>query len=117
MNDLSHAVPHGSSIADAASLVDENGCTAALDDDGSLLGVVTEEHIVACIGKGRRPSDTLTADCVGSDALTALSDAPIDTLAWMIQDSSVGCIPVLDSDGCVVGVLHERAARPYDVLD
>ena len=82
------------------------------DTDGQLIGLVNRarllRHLVA-----RRLADNLTpdlpiGDLVVHDLVTIAPEANVTEALRTMRNRHVGCLPVLDGDGRLVGIVSER---------
>ncbi|MEV7612757.1 CBS domain-containing protein [Streptomyces sp. NPDC089799] len=97
-------VQRATPFKEIARLLEEFGITAVpvVDDDGHIVGVVSEADLL-----GRRASDRMvTAErLMTSPALTARPGWSVVRAARVMRRSGVKRLPVVDTDGLVVGVL------------
>jgi acetoin utilization protein AcuB len=75
-----------------------------VDDAGNLLGILTDgdlrEHV------GYLPGTRVTAAMV-EKLITVAADAPIDVAADLMLEHKIGGLPVVESDGKMVGIITE----------
>ena len=64
-----------------------------------LVGVLSDRDLL------RDPEAPTVADAMHSPALAAAPDATLHAAAQVMLDARVGCLPVVDEDGTVVGIL------------
>jgi CBS domain-containing protein len=47
-------------------------------------------------------------DIMSRDVICALADLPIDTLVDLLVNNYIGCVPIVDDDGCPIGMITKR---------
>lgn len=70
-----------------------------LGDDGRLVGVLSDRDLL------RHPAAPTCADAMHSPALAAAPDATLHAAAQVMLEARVGCLPVVDDDGALLGIL------------
>ena len=106
-----------SSIAEALAVTRANRIRhLPVVENGRLVGLVTDrdlrlalppawatehEELMAALNQ-RRISEVMVRDI-----RTATPDMPIEEAAKMLYTHRIGCVPVLDADGTLVGILSE----------
>jgi CBS domain-containing membrane protein len=88
----------------------------AVDEDGALLGVLSQRDIfhgglIKALGFGTRARqqalDSLRVkDAMTADPVTTTPEVPIGAAARLMVERKFGCLPVLDADR-LVGILTE----------
>jgi CBS domain-containing protein len=83
--------------------------------EGAVIGVLSEQDVRAVIGdpvdfmRAREtrvdPGRLRVGDVMSHPPVTVSSDAPISELAPLFADRTINALPVLDSDGKLVGML------------
>jgi CBS domain-containing protein len=119
---MSHPVvtcPHSTTLDDAARLMWEHDCGIApiVNDDGRLVGVVTDRDIcMAGYTQGRPLREIPVTSAMASQVVAAHADDPVQSVEALMRDYRVRRIPILDSEGRPVGLvsmndLARRAAQ------
>ena len=80
------------------------------DDDGKVVGVVTETDLVALVAGRRhsrhRAAEQATAgDLMSHPAVTVGPDDPVKTAARLMRKQRLQRLPVVDRDGRLVGIV------------
>jgi CBS domain-containing protein len=97
-----------SPVSDVARIMrDENtGIVPIVDDDGRLLGVVTDRDIVVrSIAEGNDPLVMRAADLMSADVEVATPDESVRDVVHLMGDRQVRRIPVVDQDDVLVGII------------
>lgn len=74
------------------------------DDDGRVVGVVTELDLLKAAEEGRHLVKTTAEEIMSTDAVTADVDTPIAELAKIMTDKNIIRLPITDK-GQLVGVV------------
>ncbi len=76
------------------------------DDSGALVGLVSHRDLLKLIG---RPQSEAVAveDIMKRDVLTVAPDTPTVEAIQLMSDSRVGCLPVVDAERGLVGLVTE----------
>ncbi|MGK9148155.1 CBS domain-containing protein [Plantibacter flavus] len=97
----------------------DSGVLPVIDDDGYLIGVITERDIVVhAIAKGFDPGTTLV-DVLGFQVVYTVSrETDLDSIRSLMQRRRVRELPVVDDGGFLVGMISLRdvAAHTADAL-
>lgn len=92
------------SAARALALLTEVGVRhlPVVDHDRNLVGVISQRDLLAHVGAGggRR----LLASIMQPDVVAVTPDTPAHEAAYLILHHGIGCIPVIDRDGHLVGI-------------
>lgn len=101
---------HHASLEDAADLLDGYAISAraVVEDDGRLVGVVSQTDLVLLRGRGTRPHDwhrLTVANVMTSPPVVIGSDAAVAEAARRLTDRAVHRLFVVDADGAPVGVI------------
>jgi len=80
------------------------------DDDGKVVGVVTETDLVALVAgrrhRGHRAAEQATAgDLMSHPAVTVGPDDPVKTAARLMRKQRLQRLPVVDRDGRLAGIV------------
>jgi acetoin utilization protein AcuB len=86
-------------------------------DDGKLVGLVTKTDLLAVSSSRLDPTAGVRDETVGKslfvrDVMTAdvksvRPDTPIAVAARLMRDEQLGCLPVTDADGRLVGIVTD----------
>lgn len=74
-----------------------------VDHEGRLVGLVTHRDVLAAGGDGHRR----LAEIMQADVTTITVDTPAHEAAYLLLRHAIGCVPVLDDDGQLVGIVTE----------
>ncbi|MCW8855367.1 MAG: CBS domain-containing protein [Gammaproteobacteria bacterium] len=75
------------------------GSMAVVDDDGKLLGIITDRDIsVYAIAMGRNPQDTEVQKVMTRDVATCLADQDISDAATIMQQQHIRRLAVMDNN-------------------
>jgi CBS domain-containing protein len=120
------SVKRGTSFREMATALRENRVSAfpVLDDDGKVIGVVSEADLLTkqALGGGydgmpgmitgllRRQEQgkargTTAADLMTHPAVTISPDAAVEDAARLMYRKKIKRLPVVDSDGHLIGIL------------
>jgi CBS domain-containing protein len=104
----------GDSVVDAAKLMkgEETGI-APIVEDGRLIGVVTDHDItIRVVAEGRDPRATRVEDIASRNLVTIDPDEDLDEALAIMAQHDVRCLPVIEEDGTLVGmVAHADVQR------
>jgi CBS domain-containing membrane protein len=84
--------------------------------DGVLVGLLTHRDILAASfsvfaqvseEEERRLFAEIPVSELMRDAVTVTADVPVRQAARLMRDSQFGCLPVVDADGKLVGIVTE----------
>jgi CBS domain-containing protein len=88
-----------------------------VDDQGKLCGIVSQRDLFRgalanAIGFGRVAQDRLLRNLVvkevmATDVRTTRADTPVTEAAAVMLRHKIGCLPVVDADNRLVGILTE----------
>ncbi len=70
------------------------------DGDDRVIGVVSQRDIVK-----RGVPQTKVEKIMTRKPVTARPETPVGEAALILADKKIGCLPVVDADGCAVGVV------------
>ncbi len=73
-----------------------------------LIGIVTERDVLRTVGEGHDPKTVSLRDVMTADVVTVSSDLTIREAAQIMFDKWFRHLPVVDSDGSVVGIVSLR---------
>jgi CBS domain-containing protein len=111
-------IPAGDSVYHAALIMrDEDvGMLPVVNEDGSLLGAVTDRDIVVRGLSEGRDLNTLVEEVMTPGIICCDADDDLQTVATMMEQTQVRRVIVIDSENTVVGVisLGDMATRTRD---
>jgi CBS-domain-containing membrane protein len=82
------------------------GCLPVLDAEGQLAGVVTDRDIcMAAFTRGERLQDIPVSIAMAKEVLSCSPDATLVEAEEVMRSGQVRRLPVIDSDGCLVGIV------------
>ena len=55
-------------------------------------------------------------ECMCSDICYCTPDTKISDVAKMMNEKHVGCVPVCNSDNCIVGILPGFKSNEHDIV-
>lgn len=102
----------GDSVSTAARIMKQQDVGPVLvvnDHNGmKLLGIVTDRDIaLEVVAAGRDPYSTRVDSVMSDDPVTVTEDQEIDEAVKLMAEYQVRRVPVVDSDGCVVGIIAQ----------
>ena len=94
-----------------AQLMEENdcGCIPVVEDGESrfLVGVITDRDLaLRGVARGRSP-ETPVKDLMSTDVSAVRPEDPIARVEELMADLQVRRVPVIDDDGCCVGIIAQ----------
>lgn len=100
-------------IRDAIRLIEESrrGIATVTDEDGRLLGTLTDGDIRRLILRGG-DLDSPVADAMNRTPVTARQDMPADKLAALLNERGLEALPLVDPHGRLAGIVHLRDLGP-----
>lgn len=88
-----------------------------LDDDDLLCGIISQRDLfrgmlLRSIGFGTRAEERLlesfaVKDAMIDDVFSTAADTPLKDAAALMLEHKIGCLPVVEDEGKVVGILTE----------
>jgi CBS domain-containing protein len=76
-------------------------------DDGTLLGVVSSESLLAKLAPGEGEAELCAADVMERDPPSVTPDTPIADAIALLGSRDLTCLPVL-ANGKLVGIITDR---------
>lgn len=99
--------PPQATVRETASLMAERGCSCALVDLGDHLGIVTDRDLRTRVVAAGAPSETPLTAVMTDPARTVSDDRTGSDALFEMLDLGVRHLPVLDSQGRVLGVISD----------
>ncbi|WP_196137704.1 HPP family protein [Aliikangiella sp. G2MR2-5] len=108
------------SLSDARKLMTEKHFRhiPIVDDNGELIGLVTQRNVLAHGIASQDFADaeeldkieqgTLLADIMTAKLVTVLPEVKIASAAQLVHKHKFGCLPVVDSDNKLVGIITDH---------
>ena len=111
MTERPACVTPDNTIADAARLMAKHdcGCIPVVEDDESrfLVGVITDRDLaLRGVARGRSP-ETPVKELMTTDVSAVSPDDPLDKVEELMADLQVRRVPVVDEDGCCIGIIAQ----------
>jgi CBS domain-containing protein len=78
-----------------------------VDGDGALIGLVAERDLLMAALQYTTQADVEVAEVMHVGAVTATPDMTIATAAERMLKERIGCLPVMDAAGTIVGMITE----------
>ena len=89
-------------------LAEDCGEIPICDDDGILIGVVTDRDIVCqAVAQGRNPLELRAEDCMSRPVVTVRRETSIDECARLMEAYQVRRLPVVDDAGACCGIVTQ----------
>ena len=101
------SIAPGASVFEAIKIMaDESiGSLVVLDENGKLMGIVTErDYARKVIVMGRSSKDTPVAEIMTTDVLTAASDHTVNACMEIMTEKKIRHLPVVE-DGRVIAMI------------
>jgi CBS domain-containing protein len=81
-------------------------------EEGRFAGVVTRKTLVReVVAAGRDPGATTVGEIAEPPLFTLDADSPLDAAFHLLEEHDLERVPVVDSDGRLVGVLSRAVVR------
>ncbi len=104
-------VPEAATVRDALMVMTRThsaGATSVIDQAGKLMGYFTDGDLRRELQKGSEVLDKKIAEVMTKNPYHILDTAPAIEAAKMLHSTHVDNIPVLNSEGKVVGIIDEK---------
>lgn len=118
---------HDDTLNVAAQLMWERDCGAipVTDDDGRIVGIVTDRDIcMATYTSGRAPQAVRVADAMAKQVFSCHAQDSLEEAERLMSDKQIRRVPIVDGDNRPIGLLsindlarHAAAARQKDGLE
>lgn len=76
---------------------------APVVSDGKLVGIVSVQDLIECLQNGKL--DSPVSEFMTTDLITVRNDDRVIRVMELFDHTHVGRLPVVDSDGCLVGII------------
>lgn len=112
------SVAPGSTVLDAAHLMNEKGIGGVVVMDGDkLVGIFTERDIMRrVVAATRDPASTLVSDVMTTECLTITADIKIPVCRAMMTSRRIRHLPVMH-DGGLVGLVTSGDILAFEVAE
>ena len=97
-------------LSDALARMDDLGCPhlVVADGEGSLLGLIAASAVLGHIRKRRDWQSTAIEQIMTRDPRTITPTASLETAARLMAAQELPCLPVVDANRKVCGILNHR---------
>lgn len=96
------------SLRDVAQTMRDNDCGAVpVVENGSVVGIVTDRDLAVRGLAAGRGADTKVDDVLTRDPCCCSPDDDIHDVERIMADNQVRRVPVVDSEGCCVGIVAQ----------
>ncbi len=108
-----HRLNLQATLRDAVRQIEESQrrIAAVTDENGRLLGTVTDGDVRRCILLGG-DLDSPISDAMNAEPLTVPEDTPDDEILAMLRARAVEAVPVLDGDSRLLDIVHIQDLLP-----
>lgn len=90
------------------------GSVLVVDEEGELVGIVTDSDVLALVVADSSLDETTAADCLSAPVVTTTETDGIERAAESLREHGIDQLPVLDdTDGALVGVVSVRELSYY----
>lgn len=97
------------SLRDAARLMVENDCgeIPVVDDDGGLVGVVTDRDVCCRAVADGKSADTRVEEIMTRSVITVTPDIELEDCLATMEQNQIRRVPVIDDDGKCCGMVSQ----------
>lgn len=82
------------------------GALVVVDDDGVVVGIVTDRDLVERVmAQNRNPSTTTVDQVMTRSPVTVTADAPLESVLARMKQGSFRRVPVVDDAGQLIGLV------------
>lgn len=104
-----HSVKPEASLAEVARSMRLEDCgSAAVMNEGRLLGIITERNLVQAIADGIDPRQATAGLFMSADPITARLTDEVAVVALRMVALGIRHLPVVDAAGVPIGMLSAR---------
>ncbi len=94
------------------------GCLPVLDQQGHLVGIVTERDLLnKVISEDRTPADVKVGDIMTADPKTVTYDTDVSEAAELMREGNFRHLPVVDAQDKVVGMISIRDIASFSLAE
>lgn len=109
--------PAGSTLREVAERMEEGDSgIVALVDDERLVGVISERDFVRALAREPDPAEASVADYATTEVVTAAPDEELPVVARRMIDRGVRRLPVIDTNGDLLGLVSMRDVFAVETL-
>ncbi len=102
----------------ASHMMEGFGSVPIIDDDRTLVGIVSEFDLLKALRKGRRLDDVAAGDIMTPRPISALQGMNVLSLIDVLQNNHLIRVPVVDGAEKLVGIVARRdVLRGYLQVD
>ena len=76
-----------------------------VDEDDRLRGVISDRDVLRALARTRNWNAKTTSEIMTEDSITTVPEALLSSTLGVMLDKRINCLPVIDSDGRVCGIL------------
>ncbi len=76
-----------------------------VDSDGKLCGVISDRDVLRALARTPNWNSKFVSEIMTDDSITVASDAPISSAVRLMLEKHINCLPVMDEDHRVCGIL------------
>lgn len=97
------------SVQDVAKLMVEKDCgeIPVVDDEGGLIGVITDRDICCRAVAEGKSADTRVEEVMTQSVVTVTPDTAVDDCCTTMEQNQVRRVPVIDDDGKCCGMVSQ----------
>lgn len=95
------------SFADVVGLMANQSFRHVLvvDSDERLQGVISDRDVLRALSRTPDWSKKTVSEIMTPDSITSTADSPISVAVQLMVEKRINCLPVIDADGRVSGIL------------
>jgi acetoin utilization protein AcuB len=95
------------SFADVVGLMANQSFRHVLvvDSDERLQGVISDRDVLRALSRTPDWSKKTVSEIMTPDSITSTADSPISVAVQLMLERRINCLPVIDADGRVSGIL------------
>jgi len=96
------------SVQDVARAMRDHDCGAVpIEDNGKLVGIVTDRDLTVRALAGGLDGDSRVADVISREPATCNADADLSEVERVMSDHQVRRVPIVDADKHCVGIVSQ----------